>query len=302
MAGLGGGAIIAIGAVLWLLYLTPAWLRRRQYIATERNAVRLQQTLRVLAETAEMPDEVRAELSARSVADQHRALRDAARRAEVVFRPLEAAAERTLVRSSTPAPREPRRRADAIAAVARARLRRSRVLSGNILLLSLAAGGWGGWQLPTTAGLGVLVAGVLGVLCALALLQRAATVAAARRAVEAVDRAVPLPEVPQTFVDWQRTETERPTWTPVPLPKPRYLERDEVLEQPTPTTTAAAEADLRAAAAEADEALRAAQASPEVVVLEPRPTHPAFVALGIQQTGEPMLGDLDAVLRRRRAG
>jgi hypothetical protein len=301
MAGLGGGAIIAIGAVLWLFYLTPAWLRRRQYIATERNAVRLQQTLRVLAETAEMPDEVRAELSARSVVEQHRALRDAARRAEAVSRPLEAAAERTLVRSSTPAPREPRRRADAVAVVARARLRRTQVLSGNILLVALAACAWGGSQLTTTVGLAVLVVGVLGVLTGLALLQRAATVAAAHRAALAVDRAVPLPEVPQTFVDWQRTETERPTWTPVPLPKPLYLERDGTLEQPTPAAASAAAAALRAAAAEADQALRAAHASPEVTAIEPRPTHPAFAALGIDATGEPMLGDLDAVLRRRRA-
>jgi hypothetical protein len=302
MAGLGGGAIITIGAALWLLYLTPAWLRRRQYIATERNAVRLQQTLRVLAETAEMPDEVRAELSARSIAEQHRALRDAARRAEAVSRPLEAAAERSLVRGSTPAPREPRRRADAVAAVARARLRRTQVLSGNIMLLSLAAGAYGASQVRTTIGLTVLVVGVLGVLIGLALLQRSATVAAAHRAVEAVDRAVPVTEVRQTFVDWQRTETERPTWTPVPLPKPLYLDRDQAIEAPTPASTAAAAASLRSAAAEADDALRAAQASPEVAVIEPRRTHPAFAALGIEETGEPMLGDLDAVLRRRRAG
>jgi hypothetical protein len=301
MAGLGGGAIIAVGAALWLLYLTPAWLRRRQYIATERNAVRLQQTLRVLAETAEVPDEVRAELSARSIAEQHRALRDAARRAETATRPLEEAARRTLVRGRTPAPREPRGRADAVATVARARLRRTQVLSGNILLLSLAACALGGSQLTTTAGLAGLVAGVLGVLAGLALLQRAATVAAAHRAVEAVDRAVPVPEVPQTFVDWQRTETERPTWTPVPLPKPLYLERDSLLEPPTRAVTAAAAAALSAAAAEADQALRSVQASPKVATIQPRAPHPAFAALGIDATGEPMLGDLDAVLRRRRA-
>jgi hypothetical protein len=300
MAGLGGGAIIVVAAVLWLLYLTPAWLRRRQYLATERTAVRLQQTLRVLAETAEMPEEVRAELNARSVVDQHRALRDAARRAEAMSRPLETAAERELVRS-TAAPREPRRRADAVAAVARARLRRSRVLSGNLLLVSLAACGWGGSQLPTTVGLAALTGGVVGALGAVALLQRAATVAAAQRAVEAVDRAVALPETPQTFVDWQRTETERPTWTPVPLPKPLYLDRDEPLERTTPAAAAAAEAALEAAAAEADQALRAAQASPEVASVTPRRPHPAFAALGIEATGEPVLGDLDAVLRRRRA-
>jgi hypothetical protein len=302
MAGLGGGAIIVVAAVLWLLYLAPAWLRRRQYLATERNAVRLQQTLRVLAETAEMPDEVRAELSARSVVEQHRALRDAARHAETVSRPLEVAAERELVRGATPAPREPRRRADAVAVVARARLRRSRVLSGNLLLLSLAACAWGGSQLTTVAGLAALVAGVVGALSAVAFLQRAATVAAAHRAVEAVDKAVALPETAQTLVDWHRTESERPTWTPVPVPKPLYLDRDEELGAPTPAGAAAAEESLRAAAVEADRALRAAQQAPEVASLEPRPVHPAFVALGIQETGEPVLGDLDAVLRRRRAG
>src|SRR5919107_4527699 len=107
---IGGGVLVAAAAALWIAYLLPSWLRRRQYLATERNAVRLQQTLRVLAETAEMPEEVRAELSARSVVEQHRALRDAARHAETVARPHEAATERALLRASTPAPREPRRR------------------------------------------------------------------------------------------------------------------------------------------------------------------------------------------------
>lgn len=301
MAGLGGGAIIVVAAALWLLYLAPAWLRRRQYLATERNAVRLQQTLRVLAETAEMPEEVRAELSARSVVEQHRALRDAARHAVAVSRPHEAAAERALIRASTPAPREPRRRADVVAAVTRARLRRSRVLSGNVLLLSLAACAYGGMQTATTVGWLVLVAGVLGALTAAALLHRAALVAAAHRAVEAVDHAVPLPESAQSFVDWQRTQTERPTWTPVPVPKPLYLDRDEQADPPTPAAARAAADSLLDAAQDADEALRAAQAAPEVATLLPRPVHPAFAALGIVPTGEPALGDLDAVLRRRRA-
>ena len=62
LTGLGGGIMLAIAAVLWLVYLLPTWLRRREYLATERNAVRLQQTIRVLAETAEVPAPVRAEL------------------------------------------------------------------------------------------------------------------------------------------------------------------------------------------------------------------------------------------------
>ncbi|MGH1549145.1 hypothetical protein ACRAWB_08230 [Leifsonia poae] len=74
---MGGGVIVAIAAALWLAYLVPVWLRRREYLATERNAVRLQQTLRILAETSELPDEVRMEATARTVAEQQRILRRA---------------------------------------------------------------------------------------------------------------------------------------------------------------------------------------------------------------------------------
>ena len=51
----GGTAIlIVIAAALWLLYLVPMWRRRREYLATERNAIRLQQTLRIMAHAAEV--------------------------------------------------------------------------------------------------------------------------------------------------------------------------------------------------------------------------------------------------------
>ncbi|MDO9398945.1 MAG: hypothetical protein Q7T71_20560, partial [Herbiconiux sp.] len=83
---LSGGFMIALAAVLWLVYLVPSWFRSRQYLATERNAVRLQQTLRILAETAEVPEEVRIEANARSIAEQERILkhRTAERAAEAV--------------------------------------------------------------------------------------------------------------------------------------------------------------------------------------------------------------------------
>ena len=74
---LGGGVVVALAAALWLAYLIPVWLRRREYLATERNAVRLQQTLRILAETSELPDAVRYEATARTVAEQQRILRRA---------------------------------------------------------------------------------------------------------------------------------------------------------------------------------------------------------------------------------
>jgi len=63
---LGGGVLLAVAAALWLVYLVPNWLRRSEYLATERNAVRLQQTIRVLAETAETPEAVRLETAAKA--------------------------------------------------------------------------------------------------------------------------------------------------------------------------------------------------------------------------------------------
>jgi hypothetical protein len=67
MEGTGAGTAImlAVAALLWFVYLVPTWLRRREYLATERTATRLQQTIRVMAETAEMPDTVRVAATAR---------------------------------------------------------------------------------------------------------------------------------------------------------------------------------------------------------------------------------------------
>lgn len=59
--------LVAIAAILWIVYLVPVWVKRSEYLATERNATRLGQTLRVLAETTETSSELRAELTAREV-------------------------------------------------------------------------------------------------------------------------------------------------------------------------------------------------------------------------------------------
>ena len=72
LTGAGGGLMLAIAAALWLAYLVPNWFKRREYLATERNAVRLQQTIRVLAESAEIPDAVRADLAAKQLAQAQR--------------------------------------------------------------------------------------------------------------------------------------------------------------------------------------------------------------------------------------
>ncbi len=67
---MGGGVILAIAVVLWLVYLVPSWISRHQFNATERNAVRLNQALRILARTSETPDELDLELDARTAYEQ----------------------------------------------------------------------------------------------------------------------------------------------------------------------------------------------------------------------------------------
>ena len=69
---LSGGVIALVAVLLWALYFVPSWRGRHQYYAAERNAVRLNQALRVLAETSETPEEVRLELTTRTAHAQQR--------------------------------------------------------------------------------------------------------------------------------------------------------------------------------------------------------------------------------------
>ncbi|WFR67136.1 hypothetical protein P9139_00155 [Curtobacterium flaccumfaciens] len=101
MAGIGswgGGIVLLIAAVLWLVYLMPSWAARRQYLATERNAIRLQQTLRILAQTAELPDEVRVEMNAKSLAEAQRVARSEEAKRTAIVRAHEAARQREITR------------------------------------------------------------------------------------------------------------------------------------------------------------------------------------------------------------
>lgn len=301
--GVGGGVVIALAAVLWLVYLMPTWMRRRQYIATERNAVRLQQTLRILAETAEVPAEVRAEATAKSVAEQHRALRIEAQRAEAVASAREAAAARVLARKHE-APKGPRQKAEAVQALASSRLRRSRLIAALVLVASIAVAVFGVTQVVLVSNWIPLVIGAVGAFGSLGFLQRVATVVAARRATQAVDRTVTVAAPIHSFIDWQRSEPARPTWTPVPLPKPLYLSRREA---PATAGLVAPDLDLAAAAARAQSALRSAQNAPEVAPMPSRQTAAAaaqasgYAAMGIVGDARPGITDLNDVLRRRRA-
>lgn len=71
---LGGGLLLAAAALLWAIYFLPTWAKRRQFRVAEHNALRIQRTLRMLAETTEVPTEVRVEASAREALAQERLL------------------------------------------------------------------------------------------------------------------------------------------------------------------------------------------------------------------------------------
>ncbi|ARJ04767.1 hypothetical protein GCM10010988_36510 [Cnuibacter physcomitrellae] len=313
---LGGGLVIALAAVLWLVYLLPSWFRSRQYLATERNAVRLQQTLRILAETSEMPDEVRLEVNARTVHEQQRLLK----RAE----------------------------AEAVPAAIRAadRLRRTRAVASLVLVISLSCSVLGSMQAVYTGAWAVAVVGtVVGVLSivVLARLSRAGrrlrlpAPASSTAPVTMADVYDDVADEPMPELVLPEIEEPRSTWTPIALPKPRYLADVEAavaveappapVAEPAPASAAPAkridhqETLLRAAAA-AEDALRsrleaeeaaAEEATAEVESIEPeaapvapveRPARTApsrFARMGIVDDVRPEL-DLNEILARRRAG
>jgi len=316
-----GGIIIALSAVLWLAYLLPTWLHRRQYMATERNAVRLQQTLRILAETAEVPDAVRAETSARSVVEQQRALRRAAEEAEAAARARDAAAQRALPKVAPVSATSPS---------AATRLRRTRLVATAILALALVGVVAGIAQVAAAGAWPLLVISSVAAMGSLAILQRMSQIAAARRlqAPEARPR-------PRTgFTDFHESAEQPATpvaereegesWTPVPVPKPLYLSRSQAPgPRPgagsAPRTPLSPVEEMRRAAAASEETLRRAHLEPEVARLAAEeeaapaasaaPVAPAartapdsrFSRMGIVDDAEPGMGDLDEVLRRRRA-
>ncbi|MBB5633625.1 hypothetical protein BKA04_001848 [Cryobacterium mesophilum] len=304
--GVGSSVVIALAAVLWFLYLIPTWLKRREYLATERNAVRLQQTMRVLAESAEVPSVVRVEATARAVAAQQRALRRNQRGAGA--RAAFAVPETTGSGSAGIAP--------FTAASTARRLRRSRAFASVVLLASIVAGGFG-WAALVSEGSWLLLAvSVVVALGALGLLSQAAAVTRARTELRRAAIASPTSSELHDHADYAPA---RPSgWTPVPVPKPLYLSRPasaapagRVAEEHSRSAASTERridhaAALRVAAAEAESALRAAQASPEVtrIASPSMPTESApsrFASMGILDPAGNASADLDEILRRRRA-
>lgn len=311
MAGggvLSGGVVFAIAAALWILYLIPTWRRRSEFIATERNAVRLQQTLRILAETSEVPDEIRVEASSRSVAEQQRVLKKhraeqaaiAKAEAEALARKLKAESRRLSAEATA-------------AALARSR-RRARLATTTVLLASIVAAALGGVQFATAGSWMLLAGGATAAVSSLALLTRMARVT--RRHTHTVVAAPVATVAPQTsaLVEYEADVVPETTWTPVPLPRPLHL------SQGSAAASTIAEADaherLRAAALAEAMAQRAAELAPPVTtfpvreapaaVTAPAPVEEApavdsrFARMGV--IDETQISTNDIVRRRRMAG
>jgi len=198
---LSGGVIVLVAVLLWMLYLLPSWRGRYQYNASERNAVRLNQALRILAETSETPDEVRLELNARTALAQQKLAKRVQSEKE--------AAELVRLREELAAAQ-----ADPALQQARAR-RRVRVAALAVLLVGLVVAGVGVWQILATGAQGLAWIGGVIAVTAIIVLQRMARVAsrAARRPAVVVEATAPRVSPP---LHDQGTAS----WTPRPLPEP----------------------------------------------------------------------------------
>lgn len=285
---LGGGLLIAVAAALWLVYLVPNYLRRREYLATERNAVRLQQTIRVLAETAETPDAVRVESAAKA--------RVLAR--ELAARPVAVGAP---VSTPLPAALDPRARATA-------RLRRTRLIvaaATAVALVSLIVqaviaivGGIAAVSGILTVGSLIGAATGVAILGRLAKISRERSSATSTAPIARTTRSMALHDMPVAAAP-SRASRE---WTPVPIPRPTYLERPAAV-QPTAAEVARAAARAEAELSEASEvAAKAIRGTQETVPAIAPAASSRFATMGVVDAEvTPAMPDIDRALRRRRA-
>lgn len=284
MAGIGswgGGIVLLVAAVLWVVYLLPAWAARRQYLATERNAIRLQQTLRILAQTAELPDEVRIEMNARSLAEAQRVAKSEEARRSALVRAREAARQREITRRL--AEQAPvLEQVSSVPALTAMRMRRSRLgattlgAAGLLVALVVLVAVPSAWLVAVA---GIVAAG--GSAAVLAQLHQVAQARKARAAASAprVDRASRPstawtdPAPPLSADQEAPATTATRTWTPAHVPKPLYVERPAT-PAAEPETSAALAARLRqrvaAAKAEAEAeaaAIRAGESDPSLATV-----------------------------------
>lgn len=221
---LGGGVVVLVAVVLWLVYLLPSWHGRHQYNAAERNAVRLSQALRVLAETSETPREVQLELNARTALAQQRLARrvqSEREHAQLENAKAELAVERAQARMDAALAREraaaEAAAASAVPAVRRARARRRARLGATAVgLVAVALAVWGAIDLIFTGSQLLLWSAVAVAGASVLMLQRMATVQ--HRSVQRETVAM----APRLAGDVQDVSlsSDRVAWTPRELPRP----------------------------------------------------------------------------------
>ncbi|MFJ6532185.1 hypothetical protein [Microbacterium sp. NPDC091662] len=276
---LSGGVIVLVAVLLWMLYLLPSWRGRFQYNAAERNAVRLNQALRVLAETSETPGEVRFELNARTALAQQKLAKRVQSERE--------AAELETLREELAATR-----ADPVIRRARAR-RRVRVAATSTLLVGLVIAGLGMWQLLAAGSSALLWVGGAAIVIAGIALQRMAAVAGR---VARATHVVAAPAAPRVAPELH--DQGRATWTPRPLPEP-------LVSVPGSRAQAAqaqmeAQEQRRKAARVAALRERAEQMAPEAPVALPAASSP-YARMGFVDDAE-IEAHVRELLSRRAAG
>ncbi|VXB96687.1 conserved membrane hypothetical protein [Microbacterium sp. 8M] len=287
---LSGGVIVLVAALLWLLYFLPSWRGQHQYDAAERNALRLNRALRVLAETSEAPREVQLELNARTaLAQQRLAKRLQAEREQAELQRLREQLAAT--------------RADPAFRRARAR-RRTRLTATVLLVLALGAVGLGVWQLVEGGTSILLWAGGAVAVLALGMLQRMTAVA--RRAARRAARAAAAPAVAAPVREEAELHDQGPrTWTPRSLPEP--LVSVNGTRAHAARATIDAQALAREAARAAELQRRVEELAPPAPVELPTPVeeHPAqespYARMGYVDDAE-IEAHVRRLLARRAAG
>ncbi|MGI9822449.1 hypothetical protein [Agromyces sp. Marseille-Q5079] len=334
MGVIGGGLLVAVAAALWLAYLMPIWIRRRQYVATERNAVRLQQTLRILAETAETPEPVIIEATARQVAAHQRVLHEQERAARLNEQASErlAIAERRAAQAAADAaaevvasiavPTEPISVVDAAAAERRTgsvasaaisprMLRRRRALCSLLLLAGLVTAVVGSVMLAFAAVATAVTVVIVGVAICVAAFVALSVLARARVTRPVVRAAAPRVSEPFEPVELVESDAAPEGWTPQPLPRPLTLSRGTIAATAMASIEAAAE--LQRLALEAERAKRIEELATPMPTIAPAASKPEpvdaepvveevspYAGMGVVGSPQRRFDDLDAVLRRRR--
>ena len=289
----GGGIVFAIAAALWVAYLIPTYLRRRNFDATERNAVRMQQTIRALAETSDVPEEIRVEASARAVIEQKRVLRqaEAAARAQV-----RQAAGRAVGY-------------DDAAVTAAHRARRNRMSSAIFLLATIAG---------VVAGILILANGGSWETLAISCISFAIALVIQEVVVSSSASAELAPANANRFASdifdqsYYKAAPAARTWTPTALPRPLHLSEGTLAQAVVQSQLAADRMRQNAQESALVERMsmdqaglenlrRSVPATPVQVPVADSVTA-RLADMGVVAETESASLDLDAVLRRRRAG